>query len=217
MSDNKKKQMIGIIITVVVLAIIGLVLFFSFGGDEPPSSPPKKVVKEASKPENKEVLSEFIEKKELYPTGEVNAVYTVYRAKPDIRHKKYVSYYKTGEKKKEYIYKDNIKEGPLTFWYKDKKKALAGAFLNDKREDEFKEFHPNGNLKLTYNYKDGLLEGVWKEYYDDGKSQMIEKSYKAGKLDGTFIHYTKKGVIKEQKYFKDGKISRPVTTSATSK
>ena len=99
----------------------------------------------------------------------------------------------------------------MTFWYLDKKKALDGKFVNDRRDGEFKEYHPNGNLKLTYSYKDGLLEGSWIEYYDDGKTKMIEKSFKKDKLDGYFLQYTAKSAIKEQTYYKDGKISRPVS------
>lgn len=211
MGENNRQTIFGVIIILVILAVVGLLLFFSCGEDAPP--PPKEMVKtESEKLEKKEELPEFIEKKEFYPTGEVKGVYYVYRVKPEIRHKQYVGYYKSGEKKMEYTYKDNVKEGPLNFWYQDKKMALEGAFACDKRDGEFKEFHPNGNLKLTYKYGNGLLQGAWIEYYDDGKTKMIEKSFKDGKLDGTYYQYTIKSEVKEQTYFKNGKVSRPIAT-----
>ena len=213
MGENNRQTIFGAIITVVILAVIGLILFFSCSGEDAPPPPKKDPGKtEVEKSEKKEELPEFIEKKEFYPSGEVKGVYYVYRLKPEIRHKEYVGYYPTGEKKLAYTYKDNIKEGPLTFWYKDQKKALEGSFADDLREGEFKEYHPNGNLKLAYKYAKGLLEGAWIEYYDDGKTKMIEKSFRNDKLDGTYFQYTVKGEVKEQTYFKEGKVSRPVTT-----
>ena len=210
MNDREKQALIGTVVTVVLIAVIAIILFFSCRGkddfvmEEPPRSAPKP------EPEKVEELPEFLEIKEFYPEGEVSAVYYVYRVKPDVRHKMYTAFYRAGAKKFEYEYCDNVRQGPLVFWYEDGKKALEGAFLDDKRHGEFREHHPNGNLKLVYRYEKGELEGAWTEYYDDGMAKMIEKSFKGGKLDGKYVHYTREGAVKEQTYFKDGLVSRPV-------
>ena len=193
--------MIGTAAALIVLLILGLVLFYSCG--EKSVKTRKKTVRNniSEKIEKKEELPEFIRKKEFYPTGEVKAVYYVYREKPEIRHKQYTGYYKTGERKLEYTYDNNVKEGALHLWYKDGKTAMEGAFAGNEREGEFKEFHPDGSLKLTYQYKNGLLEGLWTEYYEDGKTKMIEKEFSNGKLNGAVIHYKADGTEKFHRYY----------------
>ncbi|MBN1863618.1 MAG: toxin-antitoxin system YwqK family antitoxin [Victivallales bacterium] len=215
MNDKDKKVLLGTVIAVVIIVVIGLLLLFTCRDND--GLVVEDVAREAprlAEPEKEEDLPEFIEKKEFYPEGEVSAGYYVYRVNPDIRHKKYTGYYRGGKKKMEYEYKDNSKEGPLVFWYEDEKKAMEGAFLNDKRHGEFKEYHPNGKLKLVYGYNEGVLEGPWTEYYDDGESKMIEKSFKEGLLDGSFIRYTLAGERKEQTFYREGRIVRPATAES---
>lgn len=208
---NNKEKRNAVIALILILIVIFLALFFLRGCNDDKAVAVKKIHHKVKpkKVEKKVELPEFIKKKEFYPTGELKAVYYVYRVKPDIRHKTYTGYYKTGEKKLQYIYNNNVKDGILLFWYKNGKKAMEGAFKNDKREGKFKEYHPNGNLKLTYEYKDGLLEGIRTEYYDDGKTKMIEKPFKKGLIDGTLSYYQSDGTEKFHQYYKDGKIARP--------
>ncbi len=210
MNDRDKKALLGTVMTVLLIVVIGVILFLTCRGKD--DFVVEDILRDAPRPEpeQEEELPEFIEKKEFYPEGEVSAVYYVYRVNPDIRHKMFTGYYRSGLKKMEYEYKDNSKEGLLTFWYEDEKKALEGAFLNDNRHGEFREYHPNGKLKLVYSYNDGVLEGAWTEYYDDGVSKMIEKSFKGGLLDGNFTQYIREGAQKDQTFYRDGRVARPV-------
>ena len=66
-----------------------------------------------------------------YPTGEKKETTIFKGEKPDLQKIKSFEYYRTGEKKREYSYKDNHFYGPWTYWYK-KGNIMATGVINKK-------------------------------------------------------------------------------------
>jgi antitoxin component YwqK of YwqJK toxin-antitoxin module len=89
-----------------------------------------------------------------YHTGEKKETAIFEGEKTKRRKLKSFEYYKTGEKKREYNFKDNHYYGPWTYWYKDGT-TMAEGVLSEKTLKPFK----------------GIGRGT---YYWPGKRKMIE-------------------------------------------
>ena len=85
------------------------------------------------------------------------------------------TYYKTGEKRKEY--------------YK----------INNKREGPFKKFNKDGDLIYICNYTNNRKNGEELTYYDDNYTILESKiNYVNGKKNGVCILYDEYGTIENQ-------------------
>ncbi|HRU02358.1 MAG TPA: hypothetical protein P5239_11720, partial [Victivallales bacterium] len=125
----------------------------------------------------------------------------VFRVQPDIKHKSYKEYYKSGKIKIECTYDNGKINGPYVYWYENGQKALEGVLKNGLREGQFTEFYPDGRKKFVYTFKDDKLDGLWQEFYDLENSPIaIEKNYKSGVLLSE-LHKKTDGSVKFQKNY----------------
>ncbi len=125
-----------------------------------------------------------------YPSGEKKET-TIFRGeKPDLQKIKSFEYYRTGEKRREYSYKDNHFFGPWTYWYK-KGNVMAEGVINKKTFTPGKGtgtgayYWPDGEkmidiavtasneLAFTYYDKTGVA------YSDDDLPEVIKKNIKS--------------------------------------
>lgn len=85
-------------------------------------------------------------------------------------HGAYVSYYRTGHKREEGMYKDNEMTGLWKFYYDLPGDALKEevTFENNMENGPFREYHPNGELAAEGTYKDELEHGLTKVWDSTG-------------------------------------------------
>lgn len=93
------------------------------------------------------------------------------------------TYYRTGEKRKEY--------------YK----------INNKREGPFKKFNKDGDLIYICNYTNNRKNGLELSYYEDNHTILESKiNYVNGKKNGVCILYDEYGTIENQYVFLNDKM-----------
>ena len=86
-----------------------------------------------------------------------------------------ITYFKSGKKTEEVIYKKNRKEGKR-FVYSEKGDVLKEfMYVNDKLQGPVKFYEPDGTLSIEGMYKNDKKDGIWK-YYLNGKLKE-EKKY----------------------------------------
>jgi antitoxin component YwqK of YwqJK toxin-antitoxin module len=97
---------------------------------------------------------------------------------------KKVEYYPNGNKKVEGSFKENLRDGKWTFWFKDGKVWSEGSFKKGKSEGFFNVFNEDGTKYMQSCYKNGIPDGCW-----------------------TFFE---KNIKKKEVYFKEDKIIKQV-------
>jgi len=90
-------------------------------------------------------------------------------------------YYKTGELKYSYLFKDGIRQGVTKEYYKNGTLKSDWIYENDKLQSGSKGYYKTGELKYLYQFVDGTRDGITKEFYKDGKLKS-EWIYKNGEL-----------------------------------
>jgi antitoxin component YwqK of YwqJK toxin-antitoxin module len=126
-----------------------------------------------------------------YPGGKKKETAVFQGKVPERKRLKSFEYYETGEKKKEFSYRDNLLSGPWTYWYKNGKKFGEGRIENKAINLSMvtgKEtyYWPNGNKMLEAETEGGRLKpgttAVYRDqqgqaYTDRGRpKELIEKS-----------------------------------------
>ncbi len=118
----------------------------------------------------------------------------------------YIEYYENGQRKIDYIYRMNKKEGEYREYYENGQIMIYGKYLSDKLEGEVNYFQLSGKLSKQENYKNGLLEGLVTEY-DELGLKTTETTYKAGNKSGRYTLFHKNGQIKEEGHFINNKLT----------
>jgi antitoxin component YwqK of YwqJK toxin-antitoxin module len=126
-----------------------------------------------------------------YPSGKKKETAIFQGKGTEKARSKSFEYYESGERKKEYSYRDNLLSGPWTYWYKDGKKFGEGIIENKAINLTMvtgKEtyYWPNGVKMLEAETAGGGLkpgttavyrDETGKEYTDKGRpKELIEKT-----------------------------------------
>ncbi len=126
--------------------------------------------------------------------------------KNDKRDGKLTWYDKEGYKLADMYYKDGKLDGVETRYFRDGKIKSIVTYVNDKKEGLQKEYYQNSKLALVVPYIDNKKEGFQKEYTYEGKLYS-EVFYKNNYKEGTQKWYDNDGnVVKTELY----KMDRPV-------
>jgi antitoxin component YwqK of YwqJK toxin-antitoxin module len=86
-------------------------------------------------------------------------------------------------------YKNGKKNGFLTEFYRNGTVSAKQFFVNDTINGTAYEYYENGNPATERNYKMGVKEGVWKHFNKKGMLYE-EKTYKDSQLDGPSNKFT---------------------------
>ena len=113
-------------------------------------------------------------------------------------------YYKSGELRFEFNYKNGKYEGISREYYNSGKLSAETNFKNGIRDGISKEFYESGAVKKEAQYINNKLEWV-KEYYERGKLKRVW-GYKAGKREGMTRGYYESGKLSGEVNFKDDKL-----------
>lgn len=128
--------------------------------------------------------------------------------------------YREDEIIKEFFQQDQ-REGTTSYFYRDGTLKRTIPFINGLEQGNGFEYDNQGNIILLTEYRrgfiinresinrtdyNGLKQGKWKFFYSDGTLQM-EGTYRAGKREGFFKTYDRKGNLLElKKYVEDVEI-----------
>jgi antitoxin component YwqK of YwqJK toxin-antitoxin module len=157
------------------------------------------------------------EQTKYYSTGAKNTVYNYTNNKENGQRSQY---YKNGKLEYEVNIVDGKFEGPCTTYHENGNIKSKSSYVNDNRvgvhttfydypkdakkeisnydngviKGHYEEYHWNGALaEIGEVSNDGMRTGLWKTY-NDKKAITSEINYKNGKLDGSSIYYSNKGV-----------------------
>ncbi|MCW5521120.1 hypothetical protein J1N09_14825 [Aureitalea sp. L0-47] len=125
----------------------------------------------------------------------------------DPNNGKKVDTYANGNTKVEYVLKNGVLNGPITYFHENGIKQKIGYYSNGKPNGKFSEYDEDDNLTASYSFKNGFLEGLAKIYENGQISE--EKNYRKDELDGAIknYYYNDQGelFVVEKGFFKDGK------------
>ena len=113
--------------------------------------------------------------------------------------------------KEEYLYEDNLKNGPYRKFLKSDQLLEEGSYKFGKKDGIWKTYHSNGVLKNEKEYEIGKLNGQEKIYYDDGKILNIT-NWNEGLALGDTTYFYPSGQIKRK--FKNNR-GKPIGTEKT--
>ena len=109
-------------------------------------------------------------RKNLYPNGALQRVYTYKDGKMNGPSKQY---YESGKLKFEVNYKDGQAFGPSKGYYESGMLKSELTYKDGKAIGPFKQYYEKGMLKFETTYWDGQVIGTWKEYEENGKLKEI--------------------------------------------
>jgi antitoxin component YwqK of YwqJK toxin-antitoxin module len=92
-------------------------------------------------------------------------------------------------------YLNNLKNGPSTKYYPDKRLAEKLNYSKDIRTGEWTQYFQNGKTCLKANYINGKLEGKFEVFFTDGKPEYVGQ-YKNDARDGIWYIYNPDGTLK---------------------
>lgn len=94
--------------------------------------------------------------------------------------------------------------GKWFFYHEDGKTVMSEEnYTNGKLDGEYKTFYKTGKSTEVAYYRDGLLDSVYKKYSIKGHLYQ-HFTYKAGKLNGKVVYYSRKtGSLTTKGAFKD--------------
>jgi uncharacterized protein len=119
---------------------------------------------------------------------------------------KFLTYYKNGNKSREYESQNGVIVGTYNEYYSNGKLCESYSYQNGEYDGAYTTYYSDGKLKSILNYKEGLLEGPGKFYYPDGKLKK-ELNYKLDALHGNCKFYNNSGqLIKWQIFYSDNMI-----------
>ena len=123
-------------------------------------------------------IASYAETKKYYNTGELKFVFpTKVNGKLE---GKVTEYYRDGNVKYQWNYKNGIKEG-ICKKYEDGHLKFTWFYTNGQRGITTKEYYKSGQLKYKWKYQNDKLHGVSKQFYKDGKLKATLQ-YRHGRL-----------------------------------
>jgi antitoxin component YwqK of YwqJK toxin-antitoxin module len=100
------------------------------------------------------------------------------------------------DKDYEYVilnYKNGLKHGEFTVYYKGGNIAIRSTFLNDTLNGEHKTFYNSSILSMETYYKNGKENG-WRKVYDQNGKIKYKGQFVNDKLNGNYYEYYDNGV-----------------------
>ena len=145
----------------------------------------------------------------IYSTTKAYLVKKYYLDKEGKKQGKYLSFYNTGQIRREGIYLNNVKNGPWKYYnilnIKKPDSILNKSSLTDiesynngLKEGAFQEYHYNGNNKGEGSYKNDVLFGECKWYHQNGQLSSYEFYNENGKID-SIIQWNENGTLSKGK------------------
>jgi len=118
----------------------------------------------------------------------------------------YKKWYKNGQLKNHYHYKDGKRHGECKWWYESGNRQEHAHYKDGKKYGEFKHWYWNGQLWQHYHCKDGKKHGKCKWWYVSGK-RWEHAHYKYGKKHGEFKEWYCDGRLLRHLHFRGGKVT----------
>jgi len=104
------------------------------------------------------------------------------------------TYWKNGQKAREYSIKNGWFEGPYNKYYENGQLSESQAYEKGWKEGPYKAYFKSGKLKAEGQYEKGNLVGLFTLYYENGQKRE-EEHYILGELHGEAKYYNKDGNI----------------------
>jgi antitoxin component YwqK of YwqJK toxin-antitoxin module len=120
------------------------------------------------------------------------------------RHGKWCFYYENGQKKNEFYFKNDFKEGLETRWHETGEKKSETFWNKGKVDGDFYEWNVSGVLVEERHYINKIPDGHW---FTNHPHNYTEQNYSNGKKNGVFIDGFSTKNYKNGKlhgYFRDG-------------
>lgn len=105
--------------------------------------------------------------------------------------------------KSEFSYKNGLKNGKYTKWYKNGVKSETGYFKNDIEDGLWTYYYENGQKSNEVNFKNGEWNGKKLEWLENGQ-KYSEHYFVNGVLSGKCTKWYDNGIKSEEGNFKDG-------------
>ena len=117
----------------------------------------------------------------------------------------------TGKKILQGQYKNGLKTGKWTEWYRNGQKEYETTFKDGKPNGLFTKWDSNGQKKVKGTYKDGKWDGLNTSWYENGqKYSEGTYTYKdgdySGEKDGLWTYWYENGQKRWEKTYKDGEL-----------
>jgi antitoxin component YwqK of YwqJK toxin-antitoxin module len=114
-----------------------------------------------------------------------------------LKHGKYTSWHKNGQKNEEGEYRENLKEGSWFGWYENGQKRAELKFSQGKEDGPQLTWYQNGQKSSEGSMKGGKFQGKWTSWYDNSKKKS-EGEFKDGIKDGPWELWYDNGTYKEK-------------------
>ena len=134
-----------------------------------------------------------------YKNGQMSSNENIINGKENYLHGKYVSYYDSGEIRKEGSYINNIKDGLWQEYYKSGKILSKINFVD--QNGIYYSYYESGEILSEGYFLDNHKNGVWIEYFKNG-NKKIKMDYLNDNLDinSPVISYTEAGDLFSERY-----------------
>ena len=143
---------------------------------------------------------------EFYESGNTKEEYQYY-VHPEnenrIRHGWYKSYSSDGGYLAIGGYKEDLLDGPWTWYYRSGQLEEKGTYREGQKIGKWVKYYDNGQPKEEGDFVNGERDGEWVWHYENG--QLKERGhFKSGKRDGALVSYYEDGAKRHQANFADG-------------
>jgi len=129
-----------------------------------------------------------------------------YRTKYGVKDGEARSYFESGKRHGEYLYKDGKMNGILREYWENGGLKSIGNVVDGNFEGEFRSYHPNGNKWSIENYITIGRNGEYREYWEDGTIKFMF-NFVDGKTDGEGNEFYEDGKIKQKAIYKNGELN----------
>lgn len=122
----------------------------------------------------------------------------------------YTYYYPSGKMRKKLTFlNDKIKDGKCIIYFESGQKQKEFAYKNQKVDGLYVIYFKNGQIDETFNYQNDQIIGPYKSYFENGKPAS-EAIYVDGKKQGESVEYREDGSVYYKKNFNRGKVDGDV-------
>jgi len=118
---------------------------------------------------------------------------------------KYVLYENSGQKLYETNYKNGMKNGLETSWFKNGQKQYETNYKNGMKNGLTTGWNRNGQKESEANFKNGKNDGLWTGWHENGQKEF-EANWKNDKKDGLWTSWDKEGNVTKTETYKDGEL-----------
>ena len=137
----------------------------------------------------KKLTGKQVEEKTYYSNGQ-ETVTLVYEG-DQLRDGTYKTYYRNGNVKKQFTFKDGKYSGNCKTFYESGKLSEDYNYDNGKLEGSYTAYYESGQVKEKYNNINDKGEGPYEEYYEDGT--LAEKGTYSNSKAEEITRYTPSG------------------------